>query len=152
MDLLNGNSELDLFDAKTKIYAKSLTLPPHYISQTAEVSNCFIADGCQIHGRVEHSILFPGVYVGKDALIKDSVIMPAVKIGDGCIIQKSIVSENTHIGDFSSIGILDPSEYGSVEHEITVLGENLVIPADTQIIDGNIINYSIEDKEAGKIS
>ena len=44
------------------------------------------ADGCVIEGEVENSILFRGVTVGKDAVVKNSIIM-----------QGTEVSENTHL-------------------------------------------------------
>ncbi|SMB94287.1 glucose-1-phosphate adenylyltransferase [Desulfonispora thiosulfatigenes DSM 11270] len=153
MDLLDGKSELNLFDEKTKVYSKSLTLPPHYIAETAKVSNSFIADGCQVYGQVEHSILFPGVYVGKDTVIKDSVIMPNVKTGEKCKIKKSIVCENTYIGECSTIGVYDAYKNTNNNYpEITVIGENVIIPSNTNIISGNTINCCDEDKNIGMIS
>ncbi|MCC2685097.1 MAG: glycogen biosynthesis protein glgD, partial [Paenibacillaceae bacterium] len=39
------------------------------------VRNSLIAGGCVIEGQVENSILFRGVHVGKDSVIKNSIVM-----------------------------------------------------------------------------
>ena len=46
--------------------ARSSALPPHYIAKTGEVKQSLVTEGCQIEGKVEHSILFSGVKIGKN--------------------------------------------------------------------------------------
>ena len=47
-----------------------------------------------VRGTVEHSVLFSGVRVGKDAKVTDSVVMPFAKIEDGAEVQYAIVAQN----------------------------------------------------------
>ena len=56
-----------------------------------------MVEGCIVEGKVENSILFQGVYVGKNTIIRDSVIMPNAKIGDNVIIEKAIVGADAII-------------------------------------------------------
>ena len=49
-------------------------------------------------------MLFPGVYVGHGAVVKDSIIMSGAKIADGACVQYAIVSENATIGAHAVVG------------------------------------------------
>lgn len=47
---------------------------PTQYSEGALVKNSLIADGCEIHGTVENSILFRGVKIGRDTVVKNSIL------------------------------------------------------------------------------
>ena len=53
---------------------------------------------------VENSVLFEGVYVGKNTVIKDSVIMTDAKIGDNVVINKAIIGGEAKIRKDCKIG------------------------------------------------
>ncbi|MGL4773367.1 MAG: glucose-1-phosphate adenylyltransferase [Clostridium sp.] len=94
MDLLKDDNELNLYDEEWKIYSVNPVRPAQYIGAKANVTNSLIVEGCTVHGHVENSILFQGVYVGKNTVIKDSVIMTNAKIGDNVVIEKAIVGSD----------------------------------------------------------
>ncbi|QGU93872.1 glucose-1-phosphate adenylyltransferase [Clostridium bovifaecis] len=104
MDLLNSENELNIYDRDWKIYSVSPTKPPQYIGSDAKIHNSLIVEGCAIFGTVKNSILFPGVYVGKNSVIEDSVIMSNTKIGENVIIRKCIIGSETVIRKNSIIG------------------------------------------------
>lgn len=112
MDLLAENNQLNIHDQSWKIYSLNPTMPPHYIGMNAEVKDSLIPEGCTILGKVENSVLFPGVFVGQDTMIRDSVIMSNSAIGRNCYITKAIVGSNTEIMDENIIG--DGSEIAVV--------------------------------------
>lgn len=58
-----------------------------------------IAKGCEIHGRVRGSVLFPGVTVGIDADVVESVVLPGAAIGRGCRLRGVIVDGSCRIPD-----------------------------------------------------
>ena len=123
MDLLDPKVTLDLKD----IYSRNPMMPPHYVSPDANIQNSLIADGCNVEGNLEFSILFSGVTVGKGATINSSIIMPGAVIEDGASVQFAIVAENTVIGKNAKIGqrpeeVEDRDNWG-----IAVIGENTVI-------------------------
>lgn len=91
MDLLKEDSELNLFDADWKIYSVNPNQPPQYISPEAMVKESFINEGCTIEGEIEKSILFQGVHVGKNSVIRETVVMPDAKIGENVYLEKAIV-------------------------------------------------------------
>ncbi|MCI6276534.1 MAG: glucose-1-phosphate adenylyltransferase [Clostridium sp.] len=104
MDLLREGNELDLYDDDWKIFSANSVSSAQYIGAEAKVRNCLLSEGCTIHGNVENSVLFQGVSVGKNCIIKNSVIMPNVKIGDNVIIDKAIVGDSVKIKKDSIIG------------------------------------------------
>lgn len=104
MDLLREDNKLNLYDPSWRIYSVNPNSQPHYISPTGKVKGSLLNEGCIVHGEIYNSILFPGVYVGKNAKITDSVIMPNVRIEDYAIIEKSIVMSEVAIKFGSKIG------------------------------------------------
>lgn len=104
MDLLKEDNRLNLFDPKWKIYSVNPIRPPHYAGDTAVITNSMVGEGCVIYGEVRNSVLFPGVYVGRNAKITDTVVMPKVTIGDNVIIERAIIGQESAIRDNCKIG------------------------------------------------
>ena len=104
MDLLKDGNTLGLHDDEWKIYSVDKVRPAQYIGSKAKVKNSLIVEGCAVHGTIDNSILFQGVYIGKNTVIKDSVIMPNVKVGDNVIIEKAIVGAGAIIRKDCKIG------------------------------------------------
>lgn len=79
------------FSKEPKIYSKIDDLPPAKYNAGSEVHNSLIASGCIINSKVENSILFKKVFVGKNCVIKNSIILNDVYIGDNTHIENCIV-------------------------------------------------------------
>ncbi|MCM3767073.1 MULTISPECIES: glucose-1-phosphate adenylyltransferase [Bacillaceae] len=107
MDLLKEECELNLFDHDWRIYSVNPNRPPQYISPDAIVQESLINEGCTIEGKIEKSVLFQGVNVGRESRVKESVIMPDVTIGQNCFIEKAIVPFDVNIPDGTVIRSLD---------------------------------------------
>lgn len=122
MDLLANDSPIDLNDPNWRIYSQVDDYPPQYVAENANIINSLIAEGCEIYGTVNHSVLFRGSTVGEGSIVQDSVIMPNVKIGKNVIIHKSIIAEGTVIGDNCTIGTM------KTEHDkVTLIGNDQLI-------------------------
>lgn len=104
MDLLKRESGLNLYEDDWKIYSVSPVRPAQYIGKDANVKNSLIVEGCTVHGTVENSVLFEGVYIGKNTVIRDSVIMTDAKIGDNVVIDKAIIGGEAKIRKDCKIG------------------------------------------------
>ena len=104
MDLLKDDNGLDLYDNDSRIYSVNPVRPAQYIGSEADVKSSLVVEGCVIHGTVKTSVLFQGVYVGKNTVIKDSVIMPDARIGDNVTIDKAIIGSRAVIRKESRIG------------------------------------------------
>lgn len=74
-----------------RIYSKVSDLPPAKYNSGADIRNSLIASGCIVNSKVENSILFKKVFVGKNCVIKNSIILNDVYIGDNTHIENCIV-------------------------------------------------------------
>ncbi|MGM0875040.1 MAG: glucose-1-phosphate adenylyltransferase [Bacillota bacterium] len=97
MDLLKDESQLNLFDRDWKIYTVNSNHPPQFIADDAEVTDSLVNDGCVILGKVSHSVLFQGVNVGRNSVIKNSVLMPDSIIGENVYIENAIIPSGIEI-------------------------------------------------------
>lgn len=118
MDLLSEDNEVKLFSNDWKIYTDTAARPSQYIGSEAVLENSVITEGCVILGEVIHSIIFPGVTIGRKTRIENSIIMENSKIDENVIISKSILLDNVHIKAHNAIGN---------GKEIAVIGRGKVI-------------------------
>ena len=75
MELIDIIPEFNLYEEFWKIYTSSEIIPPQYISSEAKIGKSIIGDGAEIYGEVENSVIGPGVFIGKGAVVRDSIIM-----------------------------------------------------------------------------
>ncbi len=125
MDVLDPNVPLDLLDDSWKIYSRNPVMPPHYAGATSRIQNSMVAEGCEIYGMVDFSVLFAGVVIEEGAIVRDSIIMPNSVIKKGAVVEYSIVGENCVIGENAKVGerpelIEDKSKWG-----VAVIGHNV---------------------------
>ena len=73
MDLLNINNDLNLYDHNWRIYSENISRTAQYIGTNRYVKESLIVEGCIIEGEIDHSVLFQGVTIGKNSIIKNSV-------------------------------------------------------------------------------
>ena len=99
MELIDIIPEFNLYEEFWKIYTSSEIIPPQYISSEAKIGKSIIGDGAEIYGEVENSVIGPGVFIGKGAVVRDSIIMKEASIGAGCVIDRSIIAENVKVGE-----------------------------------------------------
>jgi len=92
MDLLNGQTGLDFHDPNWPIYTVAAEQPPEEPLPASGLINCsLVNETCEIRGRVEHSVLFPGVQVGRNSVVRESIIMEEAIIGEDVFLERAIV-------------------------------------------------------------
>lgn len=122
MDLLSdGGFELS---GDWVIYSRHMEKPPHFIGLTASVKNSIVSEGAEILGTVENSIIFSGVKINENAIIRDSVIMADVIIDENTVINYSIIDELCEIGKNLKVGT--PKEKN---------GDITVIPRESRLLN-----------------
>ena len=127
LDLLNPKVDLDLSDNSWKIYSKTASAPPHFISDTAKVENSMISEGCVIDGAVDYSVLFSNVTVEEGATVRYSIVMPGTTVKKGAVVEYSIIAENAVIEGGAHVGE-SPEEIASLDDwGIAVVGEKVTI-------------------------
>jgi len=134
MDLLENPMPMDMHDKNWRIFARNPGLPPHYIADGATVSDSLITEGCEVYGKVNHSILFAGVKVEEGADVEYSVIMPGSVIRRGAVVRRSILAENAEI----SAGAI----VGENEGNIAVVGHGVTVPAGASVAAGEQVDES----------
>ena len=97
MALLEQNVRNDLFNPAHPIYTKVKDEVSAKYGENAVVKNSMLADGCQIEGTVENSIVFRGVSVKKGAVIKNSILMQGVSIGENCTMDHVILDKSVTV-------------------------------------------------------
>jgi glucose-1-phosphate adenylyltransferase len=97
MQLLNPKVWRELFFQKNLIYTKVKDEPPARYLESAAAKNALIANGCIIEGKVENSILFRGVKIGKGAYVKNSIILQNCEIEENVIIENAILDKDVFI-------------------------------------------------------
>lgn len=127
MDLLNPKVPLDLSGETDKIYSRNPSMPPHYIGPNANIQNSLVSDGCDVDGKIDFSVLFPGVTIGTGATVTDSILMPGATVEDGATVEYAIVSENAVIKKNAHIGgrpenIKEEGKWG-----VAVIGDGITV-------------------------
>ena len=104
MDLLEDDSQLDLFDSEWKIYTQDTCTVPQIIGPKAKVNNAFITQGAIVNGEVNHSVIFTGVKIDEDAKVCDSVVMNNAVIGKGVKLNRCLVADDVKIPEKMVLG------------------------------------------------
>lgn len=100
MKLLDAEARDGIYGIKNRpILTKVRNSPPTKYTADAKVSNSLIADGCVIEGKVENSILFRGVKVGKGTIVRNSILMQDTYVGEDAALNCVISDKNVIIKD-----------------------------------------------------
>ncbi len=100
MSLLNWENRKDLFTSgDRKIYTKIRNSAPTRLASDAGVKNCLLADGCNIEGTVENSIIFRGVHIGKGTVVRNCILLQDTYIGSNANLNCVITDKNAVIKD-----------------------------------------------------
>ncbi|MBE6470394.1 MAG: glucose-1-phosphate adenylyltransferase [Coriobacteriaceae bacterium] len=131
MDMLDGDSGLDMNDDSWKIYSRNPNLPAARIAAGSSLDECMVAEGCDISGEVRHSVLFQGVTVGEGARVVDSVVMRGAVIEAGAVVERAVVAEDAHVGAGAKVGEPDAA--------LCVLGSGCKVPAGSVVAPGESV-------------
>ena len=127
MDCLDPNVPLDLYDPKWKIYSRNPVMPPHYAGVNSKIENSMVAEGCDIEGETDFSVLFDGVVIEEGATVRYSIIMPNTVIKKGAVVEYSIIGEECTIGEGAHIGERPENVENRDEWGVAVVGNHINI-------------------------
>lgn len=137
MELIETLPQFNLYEDFWKIYTNSNLQPPMYSGPNSEIKTSIVSEGCQVEGKVIHSVLSKNVVIEEGAVIKDSIIMEGCHIGKNAVIDRCIIDQNTTIGNNVVMGNGDntpnenkPNIYNT---GITVIGSNTTVPDGIEI-------------------
>ncbi len=136
MELLDDNADFNLNDDSWRIYSKNPVKPPHYISPNATLRSCYVTEGCDIYGNIDHSVIFEGVTVEEGAKIEDSIIFPGSIIKKDAVVYKALIGSNVVIGENARIGSDDESANKNFINGTICTNNITLIAPDVEIGDG----------------
>ncbi|WP_314010825.1 glucose-1-phosphate adenylyltransferase [Pseudostreptobacillus hongkongensis] len=144
LDLIKKSEEvgINLYDPNWKIYTRNENLSPVRIGVTGSVLNSLICNGCKIEGRVENSVLGPGVTVRHGSTVRNSIIFAGTYIDENTHIGTSIIDKNVYIGKNSIIGHGDNYTPNIEKPDLLSKGIN-VIGKGVKLGDGTVIERNV---------
>jgi glucose-1-phosphate adenylyltransferase len=158
LDLLSDRPGIDLYDRGWLIYTKSEERAPAYVGPDAVVNRSMVSHGCVIQGRVEHSVLSPGVRIGHGATVSNSIVMFDTVIGDRAVVDQAIIDKDCHVGAGAQVGEGSDLRPNRAEPErlyagITIVGKGAWIPDGMRIgrncrIDPAVVEADFRGKRA----
>jgi len=119
MDILDPKLRKGLFREDLPVFTKVRDEMPACYGDDATVVNSLIADGCQIEGTVENSVLFRGVKIAPGAHVKNCIIMQDGQVHEGAYIENCILDKQAVIKRNSKL--IGPEAYP------IVIGKDVVI-------------------------
>jgi glucose-1-phosphate adenylyltransferase len=155
MNLLAEDPAMDIYDPEWVIHTRSEERAPVKLGAKADVDGTLLANGCQIDGTVEGSIISPGVYVAEGAIVKDSVILNNTIIESGAVVERCVVDKGVTIGAGAKVGHGDDNKPNDKSQErlntgITLLGKGSRIPEGITIGRNVVVHPFSQEKEFGK--
>jgi glucose-1-phosphate adenylyltransferase len=146
------DAHMDLFDKRSGVDLESWGVytnpddrffqdrPPARVLGTARLDDCQVGRGCTVQGRVERSVLGPGVVVHPGAVVRRSVILHDTVIGAGAEVDYSVIDKDVIVAAGAKIGVgseTPPNEaypdHLDAESGVTLIGKGARIPEGTVI-------------------
>ena len=97
MELLNYHIRAKFFKEDWPIYTTTHNTPPALYGRSAEVKNCFVANGAIIKGKVENCIISRDVLIEKGAVVKNSILFTRTEIGKDIKVNNVLCDKGSKI-------------------------------------------------------
>lgn len=151
MDLLGDEPVINLesWRIRTNLDHKSIReRQPTVIGPQAEIRNSLIYNGSDINGKVENSILFPGVQIARGSEVRSSILMFDTKVGEEVLLDKVITDGGVCIDSGCRLGMggyAHPNENypDLLVSGITLVGRDTALPSGVTIGKNCIIYPSL---------
>ena len=151
LDLAKSVPELNLYCEKWKLHTRSEEKPPAKFGRYGGASCSLISNGAIINGKVENSVISPGVYIEKGAVVKNSIVFNDSIICHDSVIDQSIIDKEVEIKENCRIGCGD--DYRSnrdkpdlLESGLNIIAKRTIIPESTAM-GRNCRVYSYVEEE-----
>jgi len=83
MSMLSSSNRRELFKDDWPIYTTTHNTPPSIYGAKADVQNSFIANGCQVNGRVLNSVLSRNVIIEEGASVENCILFTDTVVAKG---------------------------------------------------------------------
>jgi len=121
--------------------------PAQFLSGS-RTSSSLVSAGCIIEGTVVNSVLSPGVWVKKGAVVTNSVVFEDCVLEEQAKVDLAILDKRVHVGKGAVVGFGDNlTEVNKAYPKhlytgISLVGKEACIPAGVSVGRNCIVNYS----------
>ncbi len=116
--------------------------PATRFTSTANVVDSFLGPKCVIEGTVEHSILSPGVRVGRGAVVRNCILMHDCVVEEGAQLDYVISDRDTTFGANCRVGAAtSPDPYDPARGPLTLVGKAARIACRATVPQGFEVNH-----------
>jgi len=143
MDLLDSEPGLVLDDPAWPILTYGSQRLPARIEESARIAGSLIAPGCRVAGRVERSVLAPGVVVEEGALVREAVLLHDVVVRAGAEVQRAIVDTGARLGKGARVGEDGESEPGA--EDLALVGQGVEVAEGGRVRAGERVGERAAD-------
>jgi len=138
LELTDPIPDLNLYDEEWKLFTRSEEKPPVKFGENGGTQKSLISNGAIINGRVENSVISPGVYIEEGAYIKDSIIFNDTVIRKNAEIEKTIIDKEVEVQANCKIGVGDDMTPNQDKPDLLNNGLNIIakratVPENTTI-------------------
>jgi glucose-1-phosphate adenylyltransferase len=154
LDFLAPRPPLDLADPDWVIHTQTADRPPVCFERGGTAVRSFVANGCRIAGKVERSMLFPGVTVAPGAVVRDSIVMHDVLVGRGAVLDHAILDKDVRVGEGAILGHGDsgtPNRAcpGHLSSGLLVVGKGALVPKGIHVGRNARIGAFVAERDYG---
>ncbi|MBK8462359.1 MAG: glucose-1-phosphate adenylyltransferase [Nigerium sp.] len=106
MDLVSVEPEFNLYNRKWSVFTQQAQAPGAKFTLRGTAEDSIVSSGCIISGGdVDRSVLSPNVVVDKWAKVEESVVFSGVKIGRNAVVRRAILDKNVVVEDGAEVGV-----------------------------------------------
>jgi glucose-1-phosphate adenylyltransferase len=116
------------------ILTRHASRAPARVLDGAELVDSLVSPGCVVSGRVERSVLGPGVRIEAGARVSDAVLFDDVTVESGATVSRAIVDKRCSIGKGARVGSDDADLDDS--DDIALVGNDAVIAPGAEVPRG----------------
>ncbi|MFG1923018.1 glucose-1-phosphate adenylyltransferase family protein [Cryptosporangium sp. NPDC048952] len=132
LELVGDDPAIRLDDPAWPMLTRGGYHAPSRLARGAEVADAMVAPGCEIAGRVERSVLSPGVIVEPGASVVDSVLLHGAVVRRGARVRGAVIDAGAEIGADADLGV--PSENG--DDDVVLVGAGARVPKGASVTAG----------------
>jgi len=97
LDMIDQEKRRSLFSRP--VYTKIRDLAPTKYAEGVRVENSLIAEGCEIEGHVQNSIIFDGVRISRGSVVRNSIVMHNSIIDNQSVLNWVVADKNVIVRD-----------------------------------------------------